>query len=44
MNGETVDGFGTKLIKQACTYELDGSAELRFDPDGLVVEIAFPTK
>ena len=40
---ETVDGFGTKLIKQACTYELDGSAELRFDPDGLVVEIAFPT-
>ena len=43
VTGEIVDGFGTKLIKQACTYELDGSAELRFEPDGLVVEIAFPS-
>lgn len=41
---KTADGFGTKLIKRACTYELDGSADLRFDPDGLVAEIAFPSK
>lgn len=39
---KAADGYGTKLIKQACTYELDGSAELQFDPDGLVAEIAFP--
>ncbi len=38
----TKDGFGTKLIKQACTYELDGSAELKFSPVGLVAEIMFP--
>ena len=42
VHGTTEDGFGTKLIKQVCAYELDGSAELKFDPDGLVVEITFP--
>ena len=41
---KAADGFGTKLIKQASTYELDGSADLRFDPDGLVAEIAFPSE
>ena len=35
-------GFGTKLIKQACSYELDGEAELRFEPEGLTCVIAFP--
>lgn len=35
-------GFGTKLIEQACDYELGGSLELRFSPEGLTAEIAFP--
>jgi two-component system, chemotaxis family, CheB/CheR fusion protein len=36
------EGFGTKLIERACSYELEGSAELKFDPTGLVVSIRFP--
>ncbi len=35
-------GFGTKLIERACAYELEGSAELRLAPGGLVAEIVFP--
>ena len=35
-------GFGMKLIKRACVYELDGSVELRFAPEGLSVMIKFP--
>lgn len=34
--------FGTKLIKQACAYELDGKAELDFAPEGLICTIVFP--
>ena len=46
--GPTVDekaegGFGTRLIEQACTYELDGSVELKLHPDGLITKISFPT-
>ena len=36
-------GFGTKLIQRACAFELEGSAELRLAPDGLVAEIEFPS-
>ncbi|MGB3626019.1 MAG: PAS domain-containing protein, partial [Henriciella sp.] len=35
-------GFGTKLIERASAYELDGSAKLRFSPEGLTAEIIFP--
>ena len=35
-------GFGSKLIERACAYELEGSAELRLAPEGLVAEIVFP--
>ncbi len=35
-------GFGTKLIKQACIYELDGEAELEFAPEGLTCKVVFP--
>ncbi len=35
-------GFGTKLIERASSYELDGSAELFYERDGLIVKIAFP--
>ena len=28
--------------RAACAYELEGSAELRFAPEGLVAEIVFP--
>ncbi|MGR3497084.1 chemotaxis protein CheB [Citreimonas sp.] len=40
--GEAPAGFGTKLIQRACAYELEGSADLRFDPEGLTAEIVFP--
>ncbi|MBS1304092.1 sensor histidine kinase, partial [Loktanella sp. SALINAS62] len=35
-------GFGTKLIKRVCAYELEGSAELDLAPEGLTAEIVFP--
>ncbi len=35
-------GFGTKLIERACAYDLEGSAELRLAPEGLVAKIVFP--
>ncbi|ROT98480.1 chemotaxis protein CheB [Histidinibacterium lentulum] len=42
VRAEVVKGFGTKLIERSCAYELDGEAELRFEPAGLEVAIAFP--
>lgn len=35
-------GFGTRLIKQACSYELDGSVELLARPEGYIARITFP--
>ena len=35
-------GFGSRLIEQACTYQLNGSAELDFPSDGLTCRIVFP--
>jgi PAS domain S-box-containing protein len=35
-------GFGTKLIKQACVYDLDGEVELEYAPEGLTYTIVFP--
>jgi two-component system CheB/CheR fusion protein len=35
-------GFGTRLITQACTYELDGSVELSPLETGYLAKISFP--
>jgi two-component system, chemotaxis family, CheB/CheR fusion protein len=35
------NGFGTKLIQRTCNYDLGGTAELLFDPDGLEASITF---
>jgi two-component system CheB/CheR fusion protein len=35
-------GFGRTVIEGACAYELGGSTDLRFEPDGLFYELAFP--
>ena len=35
-------GFGTRLIDRSSRFELNGSAELKFDPDGFNAEIEFP--
>ena len=35
-------GFGQTVIERAVAYELGGTTELRFEPDGLVYELAFP--
>ncbi len=44
IGSEPPDGFGARLIKQASDYELDGSAELCFDPAGLTANITFPVE
>ncbi len=36
-------GFGAKLIRTACEYDLEGEARLDYPPEGLTCEIAFPT-
>jgi two-component sensor histidine kinase len=39
----TQPGFGAKLIKTACEYDLEGEARLEYVPEGLICEIHFPT-
>jgi two-component sensor histidine kinase len=34
--------FGTRLIERACSYELKGTAELDYAPEGLSCELDFP--
>jgi two-component sensor histidine kinase len=46
-NGPTVAaplarGFGSRLIEQSITQQLDGQVKLRFEPEGLVCEITIP--
>jgi two-component system, chemotaxis family, CheB/CheR fusion protein len=41
---QATDSFGTGLITRACSYELDGEAELRLEPAGLEFELAFPCR
>jgi two-component system, chemotaxis family, CheB/CheR fusion protein len=36
-------GFGAKLIKTACEYDLEGEARLEYASEGLICEINFPT-
>jgi two-component sensor histidine kinase len=40
--GENKQGFGVKFIERSVAYELQGSAELQFDPGGLRVTIRAP--
>ena len=35
-------GFGSKLIERTCSYELHGTVQLDWAPEGLTCEIAFP--
>jgi two-component sensor histidine kinase len=35
-------GFGLQLIETPCPFELHGTAEVRFAPDGLECELTFP--
>ena len=35
-------GFGTQLIRRAFAFELDGTADLAFEPEGLRLEASFP--
>jgi two-component sensor histidine kinase len=35
-------GFGLQLIETLCPFELHGTAEVRFTPDGLECELTFP--
>jgi two-component system CheB/CheR fusion protein len=35
-------GFGTDLIELVCSYELDGTAQLDYAPQGLTCEIVLP--
>jgi len=35
-------GFGLELIETLCPFELNGTAEVRFGPDGLECELTFP--
>jgi two-component system CheB/CheR fusion protein len=35
-------GFGARLIRSACEYDLEGEARLDYAPKGLSCEIAFP--
>lgn len=36
------EGFGSKLIERACTYELEGAAKMDFAPEGFSANITFP--
>jgi two-component system CheB/CheR fusion protein len=38
------EGFGSTLIRQLLQYEMDGSARLSFEPDGLRCELVFSTR
>ena len=35
-------GFGTRLLEDIVSHELDGSAKLSFEPEGLVYRLVFP--
>jgi two-component system, chemotaxis family, CheB/CheR fusion protein len=35
-------GFGRTVIERAAAYELGGTTDLRFEPDGLFYKLAFP--
>ncbi len=38
------EGFGTSFIKRSVEYELEGTVDLHFEPDGLRCAISFPLR
>jgi two-component system CheB/CheR fusion protein len=36
------DGFGTSFVRRSIAYELNGTVEMSFEPDGFKAAIAFP--
>jgi two-component sensor histidine kinase len=41
VNASVATGFGTKLIDRVISHDLDGKAEIDFDPAGVRCTIAF---
>jgi two-component sensor histidine kinase len=41
LKGEPVAGFGNKLISRVMSYDLQGSASIRFAPEGLRCRLMF---
>jgi PAS domain S-box-containing protein len=41
LTGEPVPGFGNKLISRVMSYDLQGSAKMRYAPEGLACRLAF---
>lgn len=39
-----VKGFGSRLIEQACSYQLGGRVAMDYTPEGLTCRISFPLK
>jgi PAS domain S-box-containing protein len=39
--GEPVSGFGSKLISRVMSYDLQGSAKMRYEPEGLICRLTF---
>lgn len=39
-----IEGFGRIVLERACSYELGGSARLRFEPAGVRYELTFPLR
>jgi PAS domain S-box-containing protein len=39
--GEPVPGFGNKLISRVMSYDLQGSAKMRYAPEGLICRLTF---
>jgi two-component sensor histidine kinase len=39
--GEPVPGFGNKLITRVISYDLQGNATMRFEPEGLRCRLTF---
>ncbi len=44
VNPPRVRGFGTDFVERSLSFELDGTAQLAFDPAGLRCAITFPLK
>src|SRR5262249_49498795 len=41
LSGEPVPGFGNKLISRVMSYDLQGSAKMRYAPEGLACCLTF---
>jgi two-component sensor histidine kinase len=41
LSGEPAPGFGNKLISRVMSYDLQGSAKMRYEPEGLACRLTF---